>query len=228
MVIGALINAIAILAGGSVGLAVKGRLNDKFSDGVMKALGLCIIAIGLNGALNGDIMLLVTSIALGTLTGEVARIDDHLNSFGKWVQDKLKKPGENSTFAQGFVTASLLFCVGAMAIVGSIESGLRDDQGIIITKSIIDGIASVFLASALGVGVLFSAFIVFVYQGVIEFFAAGLQDVFTDGLVTQISAVGGVMILGLGVNMSLGAKIKVANLLPSFVAAVLYYNFIIA
>ena len=228
MVIGALINAAAIIVGGGAGLAVRGRLSDKFSEGVMRALGLCIIIIGLYNGLGGDMMLLVTSLAVGTLAGEVIRIDEHLNNFGKWVQHKLKKPGENSTFAQGFVTASLLFCVGAMAIVGSIDSGLRNDQSIIITKSIIDGIASVFLASALGVGVLFSAFMVLIYQGIIELFAAGLQDVLTYGMIIQISAVGGVMILGLGVNMALDAKIKVANLLPSFVVAVLYYSIILA
>ena len=228
MVIGAIINAAAIIAGSWAGLAVKGRVNDKFSEGVMKALGLCICVIGINGGLGGDMMLLVTSIAIGTFVGELIKIDAHLNNFGMWVQNKLKKPGENSTFAQGFVTSSLLFCVGAMAIVGSIDSGLRDDQSIIITKSIIDGIASVFLASTLGVGVLFSAFMVLIYQGTIEIFAAGLQDVFTDGMIAQISAVGGIMILGLGVNMALEGKIKVANLLPAFVVAVLYYNFILA
>ena len=228
MVIGALINAAAIIVGGGAGLAVRGRLSDKHSEGVMRALGLCIIVVGLYNGLVGDMMLLVVSLAVGTLVGEIIRIDDHLNNFGKWVQEKLKKPGEDSTFAQGFVTASLLFCVGALAIIGSIESGLRNDQSIIITKSIIDGTAAVFLASALGVGVLFSAFMVLIYQGIIELFAAGLQDVLTYGMITQISAVGGVMILGLGVNMSLGGKIKVANLLPSLVVAVLYYSFIIA
>ena len=226
MVIGALINAAAIIAGSGVGLAVKGRLDDKFSEGVMRALGLCVMVIGLHNGLGGDMMLLVTSLAVGTLAGEMMRLDDRLNNFGKWVQDRLKKPGETSTFAQGFVTSSLLFCVGAMAIVGSIESGLTGERSIIITKSIIDAIASVFLASALGVGVLFSAFMVLVYQGTIELFAAGLQDVLTYGMIAQISAVGGVMILGLGANMALGGKIKVANLLPSFAVAVLYYGFI--
>ena len=228
MVIGALINAAVIIAGSVAGLAVRGRLSDKFSKGVMRALGLCIIIIGLYNGLGGDMILLVTSLAVGTLAGEMIGIDDYLNNFGKWVQEKLKKPGENSTFAQGFVTASLLFCVGAMAIVGSIDSGLRGDTSIIVTKSIIDGIASVFLASTLGVGVLFSAFVVLIYQGSIEFFASGLQDMLTYSMIAQISAVGGVMILGLGVNMALDGKIKVANLLPSFLVAVLYYRFIIA
>ena len=228
MVIGALINAAAIIVGSGAGLAVRGRLSDKYSEGVMRALGLCVIIIGLYNGLGGDMMLLVTSMAVGTLAGEMMRIDDHLNNFGNWAQAKLQKPGEDSTFAKGFVTGSLLFCVGALAIIGSIDSGLRNDQSIIITKSIIDGTAAIFLASALGAGVLFSAFVVLIYQGIIEIFAAGLQDVFTDGMIIQISAVGGVIILGLGANMAFDTKIKVANMLPSFIAAVLYYSFIIA
>jgi len=117
----------------------------------------------------------------------------------------------------------LLFCVGAMAVVGSVESGLRDDQSVIITKSILDGASSMAFASYLGVGVLFSAAPVFIYQGAIEFFASFLTNVLTAGLVAQISAAGSVMILGLGLNMTTGAKIKVANLLPGLLYAAGYY-----
>jgi len=223
MVIGAIINAAAILAGGGIGLLLKGRINERFSESIMRAIGLAVALIGISGGLGGDIMLLVTSLALGVLCGEVLDIDGRLNRFGLWMQSKFAKKQENSTFAQGFVTATLLFCVGAMAIVGSIDSGLRDDQGVIITKSIIDGVASVVLASTLGVGVLFSALVVFVYQGTLEFFAGVLQNVFTESLIIQITAIGGVMILGLGINMVVGPKVKVANLLPGFIFAVLYY-----
>ena len=168
-------------------------------------------------------MLMVMSLALGAFAGELLNIDGGLNRLGLWVQGKLGGDGENSTFVQGFVAATLLFCVGAMAVVGSIDSGLRGDQSVIITKSIIDAVAALALASTLGAGVLFSAFVVLLYQGSIEFFAGHLQDVFTTNLIEQISAVGGVMILGIGVNMALDAKIKVANLLPGFVFAVGYY-----
>jgi len=189
----------------------------------MRALGLCVCIIGISGGLGGDIMLMVMSLALGAFAGELLNIDGGLNRLGLWVQGKLGGDGENSTFVQGFVAATLLFCVGAMAVVGSIDSGLRGDQSVIITKSIIDAVAALALASTLGAGVLFSAFVVLLYQGSIEFFAGHLQDVFTTNLIEQISAVGGVMILGIGVNMALDAKIKVANLLPGFVFAVGYY-----
>lgn len=220
---GAIINAIAILVGGAIGLLLKNRVSEKSSAGVMRALGLCICVIGIHGGLDGDFMLMAISLALGSLTGEFLHIDARLNKFGLFLQRKLSKDTENSTFAQGFVTSSLLFCVGAMAIVGSIESGLRDDQSVVITKSILDAFASVVLASTLGVGVLFSAMAVLLYQGSIEFFAAYFQDAISPELITHISAVGGIMILGIGINMVFGEKIKVANLLPGFIFAIAYY-----
>lgn len=222
---GALINGLAILAGGGIGLLLKGRISDRFSQSLLRVLGLCVCIVGISSAIGGDILMLVVALALGTFCGEFLRIEDGLSRFGLWVQAKLKQDGEGSTFAQGFVTASLLFCVGAMAIVGSIESGLRDDQSIIITKSIIDAVAAMMFASSLGVGVLFSAFAVFLYQGAIELFAGFFQDIFTDMLITQISAAGGIMILGLGANMALDMqnRMKIANLLPGLVFAVIYY-----
>lgn len=204
-----------------------GRISDRFAKNIHRALGLCVCIIGISGALGGDVMLLVVAMALGTLFGELLRIDDGLNRLGKWAQTKLSREGEQSTFAEGFVTATLLFCVGAMAVVGSIDSGLRDDQNVILTKSMIDGAASIILASTLGFGVLFSAFMVLLYQGGIEFFAGFLQNVFTDGLIMQIAAIGGVMIFGIGLNMTLDTKIKVANFLPGFLVAVGYYFLIL-
>jgi uncharacterized membrane protein YqgA involved in biofilm formation len=222
---GALINAGAILAGGSLGLLLKGRMTEKLSQGLMRALGLCVSIIGISGALRGDIILMVIAIAIGTISGELIGIDAALNRLGTWVQHRFSKNTEGSTFAQGFVASTLLFCVGAMAVVGSIDSGLMGDQTIIISKSIIDAVSAMALASTMGAGVLFSAIIVLLYQGSIEFFASYLQDVFTTTLIAQISAVGGVMILGIGINMVIAqeSKIKVANLLPSFIFAVAYY-----
>jgi len=226
---GAIINAIAILIGGSLGLLLRGRISERYSQSLLRVLGLCVCVIGITSAIGGDIMLLVVALALGTFCGEFLGIEDGLNRLGLWVQGKLRQDGEGSTFAQGFVTASLLFCVGAMAIVGSIDSGLRDDQSIIITKSIIDAVAAMMFASSLGVGVLFSALAVFLYQGSIELFAGFFQDIFTDTLIIQISAAGGVMILGLGANMALDMqnKIKIANLLPGLIFAVAYYYIIL-
>jgi len=215
------------LLGGGVGLLFKGRLSEKITATTTRAIGLCVCIIGISGALNGDIMLLVVSLMLGALIGELIDIDAKLNALGLFLQKNLTKKDIKSQFAEGFVTATLLFCVGAMAVVGSIEAGLQNNYNVILTKSIIDAVAAMVFASYLGFGVLFSALSVFVYQGIIEFFAGFLQNIFTDGLVAQISAVGGLMILALGANMAMGAKIKVANLLPGLVFAAGYYFLIL-
>ena len=232
-IVATLINAAAVVVGGSVGLLFRGRIPKNIGENITKAIGLCVCVIGISGVIKGDggftvdPILLVVSLALGAIVGELLRIEDGLNNLGQWIQKKLSRNDGNSTFAEGFVAATLLFCVGALAIVGSIESGLNGDRSIILTKSILDGISSMVLASSFGLGVLFSAAVILVYQGSIEFFAGSLKSVLTGSLVTQISAVGSVMILGIGLNMTLNAKIKVANLLPGLVVAVVYYYVLI-
>ena len=223
MITSTLINTAAVLVGGCIGLIFKGRISEKISKSIICAIGLCVCIIGVSGALNGDLMLLVISLALGALTGELLNIEGGLEKFGSWLRKKLKRNDENSDFSQGFVAATLLFCVGAMSIVGSIESGLRGDTSVILTKSILDCVSAMLLASTFGTGVLFSAAIVLIYQGSIEFFAGSMQNILTDSLITQISAVGGIMILGIGLNMALNARLKVANLLPGFVFGIVYY-----
>ena len=224
MIIATLINAATVLLGGCVGLLFRGRIPEKIAESIFRAIGLCSCVIGIGGAIKGDPMLLVVSLTLGALVGELLRIEDGLNNFGQWLQNQLARKDKTSRFAEGFVAASLLFCVGAMSIVGSIESGLRGDRSIIMMKSILDGASAMIFASTFGVGVLFSAVVILVYQGSIEFFAGYLQNVLTGALVTQISAAGCVMILGIGLNMALNAKIKVANLLPGLVFAAVYYR----
>ena len=224
IITGALINAAAILLGGAIGLLFKGKIPKKISGGITRVLGLCVCIIGISGAVNGDMMLLVVSLLMGAITGEFIDIDKRMNNLGLYLQSKLSPKDTESRFAEGFVTTSLLFCVGAMAVVGSIESGLTNDYSTIVTKSILDGVASMVFASYLGFGVLFSALPVLVYQGSIEFFAGYLADVLTGSLVTQISAAGGLMIMALGFNMALDAKIKVANLLPGLLFAAAYYG----
>jgi hypothetical protein len=228
IIIGAIINTVTIIVGGIIGLLLKGKIPHNVSENATRAIGLCVCIIGISGAIKGDFMLLVVSLALGAFVGGLLNIDNSLNRFGIWLQKKFNRNDEKSDFAQGFVVATLLFCVGAMAIIGSIESGLKNDRSIIFTKSILDGISAMIFASTFGFGVLFSALVVLVYQGSIEFFSGYLQNVLTDELITQISAVGGVMILGLGLNMALKVEIKVANFLPAFLFAVGYYIIILS
>ena len=221
--IATLVNAGAVVSGGLLGLLLYGRVKtDKF-DSITRALGLCVCVVGVSGAVKGDAMLLIVSLAVGTLAGEFIDIDGALNRFGAFLQGKFSKPEGDNKFAEGFCGASLLFCVGAMSIVGSINAGLSQDYGVIFTKSILDGVSAVILASTFGVGVLFSAAVVLVYQGSIELFAGVLAPFLSEGLVLQLTAAGSVMILALGLNMALKAKIKTANMLPGLVAAVGYY-----
>jgi len=219
---GAAINAAAILIGGGFGLLLKGRLKEESSTNLMRILGLCVIVFGVKDALPGNVTLLVVALALGTFLGELLRIDYGLNKFGSWVQTKLSKGNDSSTFAEGFVTATLLFCVGAFAIVGSMNSGFGNYE-MIVTKSVIDLVAAMMLASSLGAGVLLSAAAVFVYQGSIELLAGMFYGALSYELIVQIAAAGGVMVLGIGLNMVLNCKIKIANFLPGFLFAVAYY-----
>ena len=223
-----LINAAAVLAGGGVGLLLKGKIPRALSESIIRAIGLCVCVIGLFSALKGDFMLLIASLALGALTGELINIDGRLNNLGLFLQKKLSSKDKNSMFAEGFVTATLLFCVGAMSVVGSINSGLNNDKSVILSKSALDCVSAMVFASTLGAGVLLSAAVIIVYQGSIEFFAGYLHNVLTDALITQISAAGGIMILGIGLNMVISdpvikTKIKVANLLPGLLFAAGYY-----
>jgi len=221
-ILGTLVNAAAVLLGGGIGLLLKGNIPKQFAENTARAIGLCVCIIGIASAVKGDTMLLVVSLALGVGAGELLHIEDGLNKLGLWLQKKWSRQEEHSTFAEGFIVATLLFCVGAMAVIGSIESGLGD-HSIIFTKSILDGVSAIVLASTFGLGVLFSAAVILVFQGSIELFASSVQNLLTEGLLTQISAVGGVMILGIGFNMALNAKIKVANLLPGILFAAGYY-----
>ena len=218
-ILGTLVNAAAVLLGGSIGLLLKGRIPGKFAENITRAIGLCVCIIGITGAIKGNPMLLVVSLALGAFAGELLRIEDGLNKLGLWLQKTLSSQEDTSTFAEGFVVATLLFCVGAMAILGPIESGLGHDRSTIYTKSILDGVSAMVLASSLGLGVLLSAAVILIYQGSIEFFAGHVQSLLSDALITQFSAVGSVMILGIGLNMALNANIKVANLLPGLLFA---------
>ncbi|MDD7795796.1 DUF554 domain-containing protein [Clostridium sp. 'White wine YQ'] len=221
--LGTIINFIAILIGGSLGLFIKGGLPKRFMDTIMNGIALCIIYIGFSGAIKSEQMLLiVVSIVIGSLIGELIDIDGKLVALGNFIESKSKKSSEGVSISQGFVTASLLFCVGAMAIVGALEGGLSHKHDILFTKSILDGITSIILSSTLGIGVLLSAFCVLIYQGIIVLGSSLLQGILTTSIITEMSAVGSLLILGLGLNMLGITKIKVANMLPGIIVPIIY------
>lgn len=227
--LGTIVNALAIIGGCLVGLVVKGRLTQKISSTIMNGLALCILYIGISGALKGkDTLQMIICIALGALVGEIIDIDKRLNNLGdmieKTINSKKKNSGSNEriSISEGFVTSSLLFCVGAMAVVGSLESGLQGNHTTLFAKSILDGISSIIFTSSLGIGVILSSIAVLVYQGIITLLAGSLSTVLNDTVILNMSAVGSLLIIGLGFNMLGASKIKVANLLPAIFIPIIF------
>jgi len=189
----------------------------------MQGIGLAVVMIGISNALKTQNMLLViVSLVIGGLVGQTARIEKKLDTLGDYVQKKLG--GEkNSTISQGFVTASLIFCVGAMAIVGSLDAGLKSDYMTLYAKSMLDGITSIVLASTMGIGVAFSAIAVFLYQSAITLASGGLAPFLSDMVIAEMTAVGGILILGIGLSMLEIKKFNIGNLLPSILVPPVYF-----
>ncbi len=225
--IGTFVNAAAVIAGGTLGLILNSRFPRRLSDSVMKALGLCTIFIGITGIMKGENQLVtIVSMALGTLLGELLNLDDRLNKLGLFLQRKFKGKNAKVSIAEGFVNASLLFCVGAMAIIGSLRSGLSADNQMIYTKSLLDFTSSVIFASTLGLGVLFAAIPIFLYQGTIVLLAHLLAPYLTDAVIAEMTCVGSILIMALGFNMLGITKLKVMNFVPAIFIPILLYLFI--
>ena len=219
--LGTIVNTLAIIAGSLTGLFFKGGIPEKYSKTIMHAIGLAVILIGLKTALKtDDILIIIISLAFGSVIGEMLRIEDRLEGFGKWLGRLVS--GDNEGVAKGFVAASLIYCVGAMAIVGSLESGLSGNHQTLFAKSLLDGIGSILFASTLGIGVLFSAVSVFLYQGAITLAASTLKHFLTPVVVAQMSAIGGLLIMAIGLNLLEIKKLKIGNMLPAIFIPLIY------
>lgn len=217
---GTLVNTGAVVAGSFLGVMIGKRLPDRVKTIVMQALGLSVLLIGLQMALSGTRPLLVIgSILLGAITGEFMDIEGRITAIGDWLKRRFRS--ESSTFVQGFVTASVLYCTGAMVIVGSIRDGTVGDPSILYVKSLLDGVASIAFASSLGVGVAFSALSVFAVQGTITLLASKLAFLQNPGVIEAVTATGGLLILGIGINILEIKQIRVGNLVPALVYAIL-------
>lgn len=219
--IGVLVNVATVLLGSTIGLIFKKGISKKYSDAVMVGIGFCTVMIGIQGVLKGENQLVaIISMVIGALAGTALDIDGKLSQAGNAISRKLKKTqGDKASVAQGFVTASLLFCVGAMTIIGSLESGLKGDHTTIFTKSILDLFSSCMLSASLGIGVIFAAFFVLVFQGGLVLAAGVLEPLLSESAVAEITCVGSLMILALGLNLTGLGKFKVANYFPALVAA---------
>lgn len=216
---GSLVNAAAIIIGSLVGMALHGRFPDRFRLIVFQGLGLCVLLIGAKMALTvTDPLLLIFSILLGGLAGEMLCLDKRFERLGERAKTLLRS--RNPNFTEGLITASLIFCIGAMAIVGSFDEGIRGDTTVLYAKSILDGFASVALASTFGSGVLYSFVPVLLYQGSLTIFAGMFQQHFTPVVISQLTATGGLLILGIGLTLLDIKRVNLSNLLPSLVLAV--------
>jgi uncharacterized protein len=219
---GTIVNAAAVIAGSLVGILFKGSIPKKYNTTVMHAMGLAVILIGLTSALKTvNILLLIFSLAIGSIIGEALKIEDRLETIGKWIEKRVSN--KLGAISEGFVTASLVYCVGSMAIVGSLESGLTGNHQTLFAKSILDGITSIVFASSLGIGVMFSAVSVFLYQGSITIASSSIKDLLTPEVVTEMSGVGGLLIAAIGINMIFTKRINVGNMLPAIFIPLLYY-----
>lgn len=229
--LGTIINSAAIVVGGVFGLLFGKILNERIQDSLQKASGICVLFIGIAGAMEGMLklsgsslsagrsMLIVASLALGALVGEILNIEHGFERFGEWLKVKTGNAKDKS-FVEGFVTASLTVCIGAMAVVGSIKDGISGDYSILATKAILDFIIIMVMTCSLGKGCIFSAIPVAVFQGLITALARIIKPLMTDGALANLSLIGSILIFCVGVNLVWDKRIKVANLLPSLVFAV--------
>ncbi len=218
---GTIINVVLICIGSLIGLLLGNKFSEQLRHSVMMVLGLFTIAYSLRLFLQtGNALVVLISLLIGLFIGEWLRLEDRLGNLGEWLEKRFNTRGKSDSgkFIRGFLTASLIYCVGPMAILGSIQDGLTGDFSVLTIKAVMDGFASIAFASSLGFGVIFSSVLVLVYQGSMSLLAFQLQFLTSEILLNEISAVGGVMLLGLAVSSLLELKkIRVGNFLPAFV-----------
>lgn len=230
--LGTIVNVIAVLAGGVLGLFLGGTLKKRFQDILIQALGICTLFIGVSGTLEGLLvitdgkietkgaMVLIASLVPGAFVGECFQIEKHIEALGEWLKIKARSSGD-TTFSEGFLTATLTICVGAMAIVGSIQDGLLRNPTMLFTKSILDFVIILILASTFGKGVIFSAIPLALFQGFITLLAGVIQPFMTNSATHNLSFVGSSLLFCVGINLAFGKKFKVANMLPALIFSIL-------
>jgi len=216
---GTLVNTVTVIVGSSIGLLIGARFSEKIKTIVMHALGLSTLLIGFEMAFKtGSILLVIGSLALGGIIGELLKVEEGLESLGEFLRKKVKSRSGN--FVLGFVTSSLVFCIGPMTIVGSIQDGVSGDASVLYAKSLLDGFASVVFASTLGIGVIFSALTVLIFQGSLTLLGGRLSFLLKPEVLNELVATGGLIIVGIGIYLLGIKRIKVGNFLPALVVAV--------
>lgn len=220
--LGTIVNSLAIIVGGLIGFLFKNIIPSKLSDSLLKASAMAVLAVGIKLCLQGEnLTLMIVSVILGTFIGELIDIESKLDNLGNTIESKFKNKASNVT--QGFVSCTLVYCVGSMAIVGSIQSGLTGNHEILFSKAVLDGIISITMAVSMGIGVVFSSISVFIYQGTITVLAQFLQSVLSDVVIREMTAIGGVLIMVISLNFLEIKRIKVGNMLPAVFIPIFYF-----
>jgi uncharacterized membrane protein YqgA involved in biofilm formation len=219
---GTIVNALSIIVGSLCGLLLRKGIPEGYKKTVMQALSLAVMLIGIKSALiTDDILIVIISLAIGSVIGEFIGIESGLEKLGQWIEKRFSS--ESGSVSKGFVTASLVYCVGSMAIVGSFESGLTGNHQTLFAKSALDGISAIIFASSMGIGVLLSFIPVFLYQGLLTLAAGLIKPFLVESVITQMSATGGLLILAIGINLLGVVKIRVGNMLPAIFVPFVYY-----
>lgn len=220
--LGNILNVVAIIVGGLLGAFLKEGIKENHKDIIIGALGLSALVMGITSAIKTEnLILMIISLIVGSLVGESLDIEHRMDGIGEKLSKALGK--EDSDISRGLVTSTLVFCIGAMAIMGPLEAGLNNDNSVLYVKAILDGITALIFASNLGIGVVFSAVPVFIYQSSITLLAFYIKDFISPDLILELSAVGGVLIMAIGLNLLDLKKMRVGNMLPSVLIPVLYF-----
>ena len=225
--ISTIINALVVIIGSLIGIFFRKKLSRRYSKTMTQGLGLCVIVIGVSTAMETANMIgVIVCVALGSIIGTWIDIERRLENMGDYLQSRFAKEDEDGNFAKGFVTASLMFCVGAMAIVGSMDAAMRNDHSTIYAKAVLDFITSIFFAGSYGIGVMASAISVLVYQGAIVLLSGVVEPLLTAAVITEMSAVGGVLIIGVGMNVLRREHTFVGNMLPAILLPIVVVPFL--
>lgn len=220
--IGTILNCIAIIFGCVLGLILKDRFPNKISNILIQGIGLISLTLGIQMAIKAnDVLMIILSLVMGGIIGETVDIEKRLDNIGVKIKSLFKHVKGKENFTEGFITTSLLYCVGSMAVMGAIEEGISGNPHILIAKSALDGISSIIFSASLGIGVLFSTIPVFLYQGAITKIAHLVKNWVTTDIITEMTAVGGILIIGLSLDILEIKKIKIANLLPSLLIIII-------
>ena len=224
---GAIVNSIVVVITSLIGLLIGQRIPEKMNRAIMQGIGLVVITIGISGAVNGvNTLVLILSMVIGIVIGEGLDIHQRINLFIEKATKRLNGDKDQSEFTQAFMTATMLFCIGSMAIVGSLESGLTGDNATLYTKSVIDGISAVLFSSSLGIGVLFASIPLLLYQGSLIVFAQLLAPILSDAVILEMTTVGSVLLIGMGLNMLDITDFKMMNFIPAIFLPILLMLFL--